>query len=214
MKIYSIFPSIDGEVNSYHQGVVSTFIRFSGCQLSCSYCDTRYALKISDGKEMSLDEIMEEVEKIGIRKITITGGEPLLQKDDFFHLTKRLWHDKYKFTVETNGSISLVGYGVSSWIVDYKLPSSGEYLSMKDEIFFDLRANDFVKFVIKNRNDYNTALDAMDKFRDKGCQAKFAFSPMFGEIDTEDLVNWMVEDRIDAILNLQLHKIIGLVEDK
>jgi len=212
MRIFSIFSSIEGEVSLFYQGGLTVFIRCAGCNLRCKYCDTKYALPMDSGEEMSVDEIVTKVGEFGISRVTITGGEPLLQKE-LFELTRALWGRGYKISVETNGSMDLIGHGVSGWVVDYKLPSSGEMSEMITEVF--LRPIDFVKFVILDRDDYEVALVVRRSLIEKGCTAKFAFSPVYGLMDPAQLVSWLVEDRVDgAILNVQLHKLINLKESK
>jgi len=210
IMINEIFSSLDGEANWYGQGGRCTFIRFAGCNLSCSYCDTEYALKLSDGKEMSIEEIIKEVNKYDNKRITITGGEPLLQRGGLKELTKKLWHTGYQVSVETNGSLKLDGYGVVSWVVDFKLPSSGQYDQMKEVIFNRLTASDFVKFVIEDRNDFDTAVQRRNYFIANGCAAKFAFSPITGKLEPKQLLKWMQESEVDGILNIQIHKFFGL----
>ena len=216
LKIFSIFPSIAGEVNCYHQGHLCTFIRFSGCQLNCNYCDTRYALSATSGKEMSISEIIKEVKAIGIPKVTITGGEPLMQFDGFLELTRSLYMSNFQIVVETNGSFPCNGYGVDCWVVDYKLPSSGCMDKMTPTAFSKLRASDFVKFVIMDRTDYLEALNVKEWIQDDiGSSCQFAFSPVYGTLDPNTLIKWLMEDRIfDAIINAQLHKLLKLKEEK
>lgn len=215
MKIYEIFLSIDGEVNYFHQGCFTTFIRFAGCNFlenPCKYCDTKYALKLSGGKEMSVDGVVDEVKKLKCKKITITGGEPLLQKKEFEQLTSKLWYEGFKISVETNGSFPPSAYGIGSWIVDFKLPSSGNSSQMKDENFICLSSSDFVKFVIMNENDYSEAIDVMSRLRKKGCRAKFAFSPVFGTGVEKNLISWLSQDALfDTIVNVQIHKFLGVL---
>ena len=213
MKIYSVFNSIDGEVNPYGQGAFSTFIRFAGCNLNCKWCDTKYAQDPDSGREWTVDEILIQLNKIGCNKVTITGGEPLLQMKDFAQLTNKLWHNGYRMTVETNGSLSLYGYGVESWIVDYKLPSSGEMDKMNHKMFADLRINDFVKFVIMDADDYRIAMEKVLALKICGCRAKMVFSPCAGKTDHKVLMNWLQKDKAYNIqLNFQLHKLVDLEE--
>ncbi|KKN67689.1 hypothetical protein LCGC14_0458330, partial [marine sediment metagenome] len=185
IRINEVFTSIDGEINTFGQGRFTTFIRFSGCNLDCSYCDTKYAQVLGHGKLMSVDQIVQKVKDLGCKKITITGGEPLIQKEGFDELTKKLWHQGFYISVETNGTIKPEGYGIGCWIVDYKLPSSGYYHKMKDENFVDLNSGHYVKFVIADKKDYVMAKFVMDHLKYLGCQAKFAFSPMI-EIGGDD----------------------------
>jgi len=213
MRIYEIFTSIDGEVNFFGAGRISTFIRFSGCDFEnpCIYCDTKYALKLSDGKEMSVDEVVAEVKKLECKKITITGGEPLLQKREFDQLTKILWHEGFNISVETNGSFLPDGYGIGSWVVDYKLPSSGNFDKMKDENFVSLNSADYVKFVITDKYDYDKAIVVMGWLKKLGCKANFAFGPVFGTDIQRKLVPWLVRDKLfDVIVNVQIHKFLGI----
>lgn len=219
MKIYSIFKSIDGEVNHFHQGRISTFIRFSGCNLRpfCTYCDTKYALKKDSGKKMNVDQIIKEVKKLGCKKVTITGGEPLMQFDGFLELTIALWHNGCFVSVETNGSYILNGINIGSWIVDYKLKSSGvcETKMIPYSEFCKLNYHDFIKFVISDRDDYCQAITVMKTLRKVGCIANFAFSPAHSSLNPLTLMKWLDEDKInDVIINLQFHKYLGLVEDQ
>ena len=217
MRIYSIFKSIDGEINHFHQGRVTIFIRFAGCNLNCHWCDTKYALNKNSGKEMNVNQIMEEVRKLGGKNVTITGGEPLMQHDGFLDLTKGLWKKDYKVSVETNGSYFPNGINVGSWVVDYKLKSSG---APRDKMmeplgWARLRECDFVKFVIATIEDFNEANEFILTLKEIGCRAKFAFSPAWGILDPKILISWLDSAKMnDVIINLQLHKYLGLVEDQ
>lgn len=215
MKVYSVFRSLDGEVNAFYQGRVTTFLRFSGCNLCCSYCDTQYAREFSSGKEMFAEKIINEIEKFNTNKITITGGEPLLQDyDELIQLCRILNLEKhYSISLETNGSIiipdELYKY-VGSFIVDYKLPSSGEQDSMivLEEVLY-LRKTDFIKFVISDRYDFDVAEHLTNMIRKKNDLVNIAFSPVTNNLKPSDLVNWIEQSsRLDVIVNLQLHKII------
>ena len=210
MRIFSIFNSIEGEVCGVgRQGQFSTFIRLAGCNLRCNYCDTSYAQSKDSGKEMSIEQIVKEVVKIGCKKITITGGEPLLQGEELKVLIKELWFSKYYMSIETNGSFPPSIKFLASWVMDYKLSSSGMNKYMKEENFFSLGSNDFVKFVIQNELDYTEAKRVRLLLRKGGCDAPFAFSPIHGMFDPAELIDWMKRDRLfDVIINLQLHKYI------
>ena len=223
MRIYSIFPSCDGEVNGYHQGRLTTFVRFAGCNFDksfgkhpCSYCDTGYALSATSGMEISVNEVMEQIKYLGNKNVTITGGEPLMQAKDFYELTQKLYWRNYKVSVETNGSLPCHGYGVGSWVVDYKLPSSGCMEEMRHDIFLELRANDFVKFVVRDKEDLKVALDIKHSLQIIAqSRVNFAFSPWHGELSPDDHITWLMEEKVhDAILNFQLHKVLGLKEAK
>lgn len=219
MKVYSIFNSIDGEVNLWGQGHFSTFIRLAGCNFEkrpCKYCDTKYAQSKDSGKEMSIEQIVEEVEKIGCKKVTITGGEPLLQGEEVRKLTRKLWFAKHHTSIETNGSFPLLrGVFVGSWVIDWKLTGSGMGEYMKVEHFTPLSANDFVKFVILDKPDYEEAKLVCSILRKKGCGATFAFSPVRNILNPSELIDWMKRDRLfEVIINLQLHKYIWIKGEK
>lgn len=217
MQVHSIFESINGEITASHQGRMCTFIRLAGCNLRCSYCDTAYAQEAKSGKEMTVEEIVKEVAKNGHKHVTITGGEPLDQKD-IYTLVKaldgRLDQNKYLVTIETNGSIKpdFFNVGVFSWVVDYKLPSSGMEKFMNLENFSCNGSTDFVKFVISDFQDLERALmvkKQIEKLR--GFPGTFAFSPCQGKTDVRQLFEWLQEKNIkDAIINVQLHKIVDM----
>lgn len=229
MLVNEIFNSIDGEVNGFTQGQFSTFIRFSKCNLKCSYCDTRYAQDEDGGVEMEITDILRKVKEIGCNKITITGGEPLLQsEEELYSLIMILLGRGHKVTVETNGSVSIsekYRYITNlCWIVDYKLPSSNMWnLNRVEDVlkFFmgTISEGNWIKFVIHDRTDYEEALRVKSKFS-SSCKIKFAFSPMFvpeEHINTtaNRLVNWLKQDKqFDSVINLQLHKLIDLLEEK
>lgn len=213
-RIYSIFPSIDGEVNGYGQGALTVFIRFAGCNLRCQYpCDTPNSLSGASGSLITIDQIINRVMIWPIMKISITGGEPLLQMPALLALTERLKGLGYYISVETNGSIlpgDLPKY-VDSLVVDYKLPSSGEEAKMKLDIFRGLTPQDYCKFVIADRSDFDRAVEIY--FLLRKCLMKSAFSPVWGKMDPVLLIRWMMDAGLSmCLVNLQLHKIIQLSE--
>lgn len=205
LTIYETFSSIQGE--STHAGRLCFFIRLAGCNLRCSYCDTRKAQTVSSGRIRSLDELVDEAERSGLRLIEITGGEPMLQPATP-ELCRRLLERGFEVLMETNGSVDLsaVPRGVRR-IIDWKTPFSGESGKMLDSNFLNLRPGDEVKFVIAGRNDYDAALEVIRRFRIAE-HATILFAPVFGEIEPRTLVEWMLADRVPARLNLQLHKVI------
>ena len=205
LTIYETFSSIQGE--STHAGRLCFFIRLAGCNLRCSYCDTRKAQTGSSGRIRSLDELVDEAERSGLRLIEITGGEPMLQPATP-ELCRRLLERGFEVLMETNGSVDLsaVPRGVRR-IIDWKTPFSGESGKMLDGNFLNLRPGDEVKFVIAGRNDYDAALEVIRRFRIPE-HATILFAPVFGEIEPRTLVEWMLADRVPARLNLQLHKVI------
>lgn len=209
LRIYSIFDSIDGEVNRFYQGRRSTFVRLAGCNISCRYCDTKYAQDKLCGGEMTYDEIISQIEKNNCKKVTITGGEPLLQIPlaEFLVI---LESRNYFISVETNGSLSPFQTQLKNlcYVMDWKLPSSGMEHHMREMNFFMLREGDFVKFVINDKRDFLRSVEVMKDLQKGGCIANFAYSPVFNVLDPDELVHWIKMEEIDVIVNLQLHKYI------
>jgi 7-carboxy-7-deazaguanine synthase len=209
MKIYEIFKSIQGE--SSYAGLPCLFIRMTGCNLRCSYCDTTYAYL--EGKDLSEDEIMDEVQLAGIQLVEVTGGEPLLQKE-VYNLIKRLLDEGYKVLVETNGSVSLKDVDRRAIIIlDIKTPGSGMSKEMDLSNIDYIKNTDEIKFVITSRTDYEWSKEMIQRYRLKD-KCHILFSPAFGILPPEDLSMWILEDRLEVRLNLQLHKYIFNPENK
>jgi len=203
MKVCEIFTSIQGE--SSYAGMPCTFIRLTGCNLRCTYCDTQYAYH--EGSELSEEDIISKVRHAGINLVEITGGEPLLQKE-VFHLIERLAEEGYKVLVETNGSLSIKDINRRAVVIlDIKTPGSGMHEEMDLSNLDEIKSTDEVKFVITNRQDYEWAKEMIQKYSlsDK-CQ--LLMSPAYGMLPSKDLARWMLEDRFNARLNLQIHKYI------
>ncbi|MBI5207721.1 MAG: radical SAM protein [Candidatus Firestonebacteria bacterium] len=205
LKIIEIFKSIQGE--SSYTGFPCTFIRLSGCNLDCTYCDTQYAR--SGGKTFSIDEIISRVKKLNCSLIEITGGEPLLQKE-VYPLMKKLLELKYKVLIETNGSISLkhIPKKVIK-IMDIKCPDSG----MSDKMDFNnlkfLSNKDEIKFVIKSRRDYLWAKHIISQFS-LNKKTQLLFSPVLGHIEPKKIAGWILKDNLPVRFQLQVHKIINI----
>ncbi len=200
LKINEIFYSIQGE--GYDAGLPTIFIRLTGCNLRCRYCDTEYAFY--EGNDMEVDEITDIVKKWKCKRVCITGGEPLIQ-ENVYALISRLVDMGYEVCIETNGSISiekLVEYPVIIKM-DYKLPSSGMMDMMIDENISMLRKEDELKFIIWNREDYEVAKVIMKKHAPS---ARISMQPVWGA--DINLAEWILEDEIDVRLSLQIHKII------
>lgn len=201
MLVCEIFTSIQGE--STYAGVLCSFIRMTGCNLRCSYCDTKYAY--AEGIELSEDEIINRIKNAGVNLVEITGGEPLLQAG-VLPLAKRLLDAGYKVLIETNGSRDISHVDRRAVIIlDIKTPGSG----MSEENLLSnieyLKPTDEVKFVITGRNDYDWAKAFIEKTSLSG-KCTILLSPSFGAIDPKHLAAWIIEDRLEARLNLQLHK--------
>lgn len=203
MKINEIFKSIQGE--SSFAGIPTVFVRLSGCNLRCLWCDTKYAY--DEGVDLIVDEAIDRVNAFGLQFVQITGGEPLLQKE-VYELMDRLLDMDYKVSLETNGSINLssVDKRVVK-IIDIKCPSSGESDRMDFENINYLTKSDEIKFVINDRDDYNWAKKIIDRYNViKRCN--ILISPVFGEIEPRELAEWILEDNLNVRLQIQLHKLI------
>ena len=203
IKINEIYLSVQGE--STHTGLPCIFIRLTGCNLRCSWCDTAYAFH--EGKNMSIDEILQKVENFGIHLVEITGGEPLMQ-DNVYTLMRRLIEKGYKVMLETGGSISLerVPKDVIK-IMDLKCPGSGEQEKNNLDNLKLLTPHDEVKFVILDRKDYEWSRDIIEKFKINET-AHILLSPVFDKLELKEMVKWILEDRLPVRLQTQLHKII------
>jgi len=203
LKICEIFSSIQGE--SSYSGIPCVFIRLTGCNLHCVYCDSRYARQ--GGTEMTVDEILERVASYGLRLVEITGGEPLIQEETPI-LAGCLLQQGFDVLVETNGSldISLLPDGVIR-IMDIKCPSSGESDHMRWENLWQLRPGDEVKFVISDRHDYEWA-SGIVRERFGRSPITVLFSTVFGELPPGILVEWILEDKLPVRFQLQIHNYV------
>lgn len=214
MKVYQIFASIDGEINAFHQGALSVFVRLAGCNLQCKYCDTQYARDPNAGVDMTVDEVIGRIVMYkGIRKVTITGGEPLLQYEEVDRLIRSLQDVEYNVSLETNGTIAPPDISGLSVVIDYKLESSGMMSDMRAINYKRLRFYDVIKFVIGDRRDFELARDISKTFQDHGNPAQIAFSPVIPGVDPVELFEWMKKEPLAyGVLNIQLHKLINLQE--
>ncbi len=210
MKVCEIFTSIQGE--STYAGLPCTFVRLSGCNLRCLYCDTKYSYE--DGIEMSRDDVMDRVRLAGVSLVEITGGEPLMQKEETLMLVRGLLDEGYEVLIETNGSFDIGEIDKRAVIIlDVKTPGSGEGDAMNFTNFERLKPSDEVKFVICDRADYEWSRELITKFGLKG-RAKVLFSPALGMIAPAKLAGWIVEDRLQVRLNLQIHKYVFGPEER
>ena len=203
LKINEIFKSIQGE--SSHAGLPCIFVRLTGCNLRCTYCDTEYAFY--EGKEMSVADVVKAVEGCGISLVEITGGEPLLQKE-VYSLMQALLEKKYTVMLETGGSLSLdaVPEAVIK-IMDLKCPSSGEEPRNHYANLGQLTFQDEVKFVIQTREDYDWCKKVLIEYSIPE-KTQVLFSPVYEKLDLKDLAKWILEDNLRVRLQTQLHKVI------
>ncbi len=206
MQINEIFFSLQGE--STFTGLPCVFVRLAGCNLDCSWCDTRYARSEDGASEFSIDEVLGKVEKFPRGLIEISGGEPLLQQETTA-LSERLLSSFDTVLLETNGSldISVVPEGVIR-VVDVKCPSSGVLDSFKVENLKALTPDDELKFVIGDRGDYEFAKEFISTIGDVVKPDKILFSPVNGNLLPKTLAEWVLSDGLSLRFQLQLHTVI------
>lgn len=211
MKVVEIFKSIDGE--GIRAGLPVTFVRLYGCNLNCSYCDTPYShLTESDkASDMSVDEIIGIVQSFGIPNVTVTGGEPMIQKD-IIELLDGLIERGFVVNVETNGTCQVPAkydYTNSDRIIftmDYKCPSSGMCEEMSIANLNTLRHNDVLKFVVGSVHDMDEAKKVLGMI--DSCPTVY-FSPVFGQIAPENIVKYLLCHHLyDCRVQIQMHKVI------
>ena len=204
LTINEIFHSIQGE--STHAGRPCVFVRLTACDLRCRWCDTPYAFH--DGRKMTVDEVVADVNARGCPVVEVTGGEPLLQPD-VYPLMQRLLDAGKTVLIETGGhrSIAKVPAGVIR-IVDVKCPGSGESEKNDWSNLALLTATDEVKFVIADRADYDFARDVLQREQLDGKVAAVLFSPVHGELEARQLAEWVIADRLPVRVQLQVHKYI------
>lgn len=211
MFVVEKFVSINGE--SRRAGQLAVFVRFRGCNLDCSYCDTKWAnVNTYPADEMTPDEIYNYIKSTGVTNVTLTGGEPLLQKD-MDKLLKILAQDKELYIeIETNGSVDV------SWVkaipncpsltMDFKSPSSGMCDKMLMDNYDYIDSKDTIKFVCGSQDDLNKAKEIIDKYNlTKKCAVYI--SPIFGAIKLEAIVEFMIKNNMNGVnMQLQMHKYI------
>jgi len=203
LRITEIYLSVQGE--STHVGKPCVFVRLTGCNLRCVWCDS--AFTFSGGAWQGLDQVVEQAHGFGVRTIEITGGEPLLQPA-VMPLMERLLALGHDVLLETGGSLSIATVPEPvKVILDLKAPDSGEVERNLWENVALLRPHHEVKLVLASRRDYEWARDVI---RDRALPSRCTvlLSPAWGLLDPKQLVEWMLEDRVDARLQLQLHKVV------
>jgi 7-carboxy-7-deazaguanine synthase len=203
LRITEIFHSLQGETSRV--GLPTVFVRLTGCPLRCGYCDTAYAFH--GGTTLTLEQILAEVGRHATRYVTVTGGEPLAQKN-CLPLLSALAERAYSVSLETSGAldVSKVDPRVSR-IVDIKTPGSGEVAKNRWENLEYLNARDEIKFVLCGEQDYAWAREVMTERRlDRICPV--LFSPVFGELDPASLAEWILRDHLTVRMQIQLHKVL------
>jgi len=203
LKVNEIFYSIQGE--STYAGRRCVFIRLTGCNLRCTYCDTEYAFY--DGENLSVDAIIKKVESYNCNLVEITGGEPLLQ-NEVHQLMHKLCDNNFTVLLETSGSLSIeqVDKRVIN-ILDFKTPSSKMDKKNRFQNVDLLKLTDEVKFVIGSKDDYNWSKEIIQKYK-LDAKVKILFSSVFGKVEHKELVEWILEDNLNVRYQLQMHKYI------
>jgi len=210
LKVNEIYHSIQGEGSA--AGLPCVFVRLTYCNLRCTYCDTEYAFY--DGKDLSINEIIKEVKKYNCNLVEVTGGEPLVQMDECLLLMQNLCDEGFNVMIETGGSLPVDKIDPRIKIImDLKCPSSGMEKKNLYENFNYLKKTDELKFVIGTKEDYEWTRDAINKYalNDK---CKILFSVVFGKLEPVQLVNWILEDKLNVRFQLQMHKFIWHPETK
>ena len=203
LLINSIYKSIQGE--STRAGEPCTFVRTSGCPLRCVWCDTSYAFH--GGERLSLGEIIQKVQKLEVPLVELTGGEPLAQKNTPL-LCQRLIDDGFEVMIETGGSEDITTLPQQTQIImDLKCPGSGMEAHNRYDNIKHLKNSDELKFVLADQKDFLWAQEIIQK-HDLAQHCQILLSPAFGLLKPRDLVAWMLESKVPARLNLQLHKYI------
>ena len=210
LTINEIFHSIQGE--STYAGRPCVFVRLTACDLRCSWCDTPYAFH--EGQKMPLEAVLDEVERYGCDVVEVTGGEPLLQQD-VYPLMRALLDRGKTVLIETGGhrSIADVPKGVVK-VMDVKCPGSGEAARMDWGNLDRLAPTDEVKFVIRDRADYEYATEVVARYGLVGKVAAIHFSPVHGVLDPKTLSEWVLADRLQVRVQLQVHKYIWSPETR
>ena len=201
LKITEIFKSIQGE--SSNAGLPCDFVRLTGCNLRCTWCDTEYAFY--GGRDMAIEDILAQIKATGVRLVEITGGEPLLQ-EEVYPLMRALLDEGHTVMLETGGSLPLdrVPEGVVK-IVDLKAPGSGEEARNRWDNLQQLKAGDEIKIVLKDRTDYEWAREVIANRR-LADTAPVLLSPVFETLDLKQLAEWILQDGLPVRLQTQLHK--------
>jgi len=203
LRVSEIFFSLQGETSRV--GLPTVFVRLTGCPLRCGYCDTEYAFY--GGESMAIPAILDEVSGYAPRYVTVTGGEPLAQKECLM-LLRLLCNAGYSVSLETSGALDVSGVDVRvSRVLDIKSPGSGEVEKNRWTNLSHLSPRDELKFVLCDEADYQWAVEVMRERRlDLICP--ILFSPVYGKLDPAMLASWVLRDRLPVRLQIQLHKLL------
>jgi 7-carboxy-7-deazaguanine synthase len=203
LKVYEIFYSLQGETSRI--GLPTVFVRLTGCPMRCTYCDTAYAF--SGGSNMEIADILAKVAEFGTRYVTVTGGEPLAQKECYV-LLKALCDVGFSVSLETGGGLDIAPVDARvSIILDIKTPASNEEKNMLWSNLAHLMPKDEIKFVVCNRADYEWGKAKITELKlTEKCP--IIFSPSYSELKADELAAWVLQDKLPVRMQVQLHKIL------
>jgi len=203
LKIYEIFYSLHGETTRI--GLPKVFVRLTGCPMRCTYCDTAYAF--SGGTNMEIAVILQKITNLKAKYVTVTGGEPLAQKE-CYDLLRVLCDEGFSVSLETGGKMDIASVDARvSVILDIKTPASNEEINMLWSNIDHIKTKDEIKFVLCNRADYDWAKNKIVELNlEKKCP--ILFSPSYHDLSATTLASWVLEDKLPVRMQLQLHKIL------
>lgn len=202
LRINEIFYSIQGE--SSRIGRPTVFVRLTGCPMRCSYCDTAYAFHA--GQQQEIDEIIQEIKKFDTNYVTVTGGEPLAQKN-CIELMNELCALGYQVSLETGGGLEIKDVNSQVKIIlDVKTPKSNEDKNNFWPNLTNIKTNDEIKFVIQDYDDFSWSIDIIKQYQLN--QQQILFSPVYNVLASEQLAEWILKHQLNVRLQLQLHKIL------
>ena len=202
MKIIEIFPSLQGE--GIHQGKPCLFVRLAGCNLNCSWCDTKYSHV--QGDDISIHDLLEKIKSYNLQYVCITGGEPLIQIQEIIPLVKELYQCGITVDIETNGTIDFTSIqDYASICMDIKCPSSNESSDLS--LLYKLKSTDCVKFVIGNDTDYEYMTDILHKY--PNILASVYVTSVYGT-NSKTIIDKIISDKLNVIYQVQLHKIVNI----
>jgi 7-carboxy-7-deazaguanine synthase len=203
LKVYEIFYSLQGE--SSRIGLPTVFVRLTGCPMRCTYCDTEYAF--SGGNNVEIATILSQVQAFGTKYVTVTGGEPLAQKE-CLDLLKNLCDAGFDVSLETGGAMDIAPVDARvSVILDVKTPGSHEVKNMRWSNLDYIKAKDEIKFVLCGRDDYDWAKQKISELN-LSEKCPILLSPSYSELSATDLAKWVLEDQLPVRMQVQLHKIL------
>lgn len=204
LRVIEVYRSVQGE--SSWVGLPCTFVRLAGCNLRCTWCDSTYTF--TGGVHRAIDEVLAEVDALGVKLVEVTGGEPLAQRQ-CIPLLERLVARGYTVLLETSGSLDISRVPAAVHIIlDLKAPGSGEAHQNRWENLPLLRPKDEVKLVLASREDFEWARDRIREHHLDQRAGEVLLSPVFGQLDPKDLVEWTLAEGLPVRVQVQLHKVI------